>query len=64
MNIIKCNDYCFKIKWGKKYIWPSEHYIECYYDQKQISSMIKEIENEYPRYKGKVKVFRRCLMEI
>lgn len=64
MKILKCHDYCFKIKWGKKYIWPSEHYNECYYSFNQIPEIIKEIEEEYPRYKNKVFAFRRCLVKV
>ena len=63
MKLIKFNDYCFKIKWGKKYIWPGSNYREDYYTKQDISAVIDEIETEFPRYKGKVVVFRRCLLK-
>lgn len=64
MKLIKCDDFCFKVKWGKKFIWPDTlGYKECYYNEEQIPNIIKEIEEEYPRYKGKVTPFRRCLVQ-
>ena len=58
---IKNNHYTFRIKWGKKYIAPDKFYKVAYYRKKDIASVIKEIEEEYPRYKNKVTPFQMTL---
>jgi hypothetical protein len=64
MKTIKFDSYCFKVKWGKKYIWPSEWYVQNYYTREQIASIIDEIETEFPRYKGKVKAFQMMIVAV
>ena len=54
----------FKIKWGKKYIWPDGNYKQCGYLLKGRKEVIKEIEEEFPRYKGKVKCFKLVMSQI
>lgn len=60
---IKCNEYTFRVKWGKKYIAPRNYAIS-YYKKKQIPSIIKEIEIEYPRYKNRVFAFEMVLERV
>lgn len=63
-NIIKYNQFCFKVKWGNKYIWPNEWYKDNFYSKKSIPDLIKEIEEEYPKYKGRVKAFQMTLLKV
>ena len=67
MKQIKYNDYEFRAKVGGKYVIPGGkrgHYYRIYYKEKDIPNIIKEIEAEYPRYKGKIKPFRLLVEEV
>lgn len=50
-------NYCVKVKWGNRYISPKMYKGE-FYDLHEIRYIVKEIEDEYPQYKGKIEVFR------
>jgi len=67
MKQIKYNNYEFRAKVGGKYVIPGGkggHYYRHYYKEKDIPNIIKEIEAEYPRYKGKIKPFRLLIEEV
>jgi hypothetical protein len=67
MKQIKYDFYEFRAKVSGKYIVPGGkrgHYYRVYYKEKDIPNIIKEIEAEYPRYKGKIKPFRLCLESV
>lgn len=57
MNI-KISLFVPKVKWGKKYINPNTNwYGSSLYKKKDIANIRKEIEEEFPKYKGKVCFF-------
>lgn len=60
---IPLNTYFFKVKRGNQYIWPHERYKTRSYSLRSISLVIKEIEDDFPRHKGKVVAFQMALLK-
>ena len=73
---IKQDLYEFRVKIGNKYVIPGGAYPRrdrgglmggwyngAMWNKKDIPKIIEEIEQEYPRYKGKVKAFQVVLEE-
>jgi hypothetical protein len=59
--------YEFRVEIGNRYVIPggkNGRYSGSQYNKKSLPEVIKEIEGEYPRYKGKVKAFRVILEEV
>jgi hypothetical protein len=59
--------YEFRVEIGNRYVIPGGRnglYSGRQYNKKSIPEVIKEIEGEHPRYKGKVKTFRVILEEV
>ena len=62
---IKQDLYEFRVKIGGKYVVPGRGFYEGrMYKKVNIPKIIEEIEQEFPRYKGKVKAFQVILEEV
>lgn len=62
---IKKDLYEFRVKVGNKYVIPGGGFYDGrMYKKEQIPDIIEEIEQQYTKYKGKVKVFQVVLEEI
>lgn len=58
----KINQFTPKVKWGNKFIdIDGGYYCDNFYDKKIIPLVRKEIEDEFPRYRGKVVFFQHSL---
>lgn len=64
---IKKDLYEFRVKIGDKYVRQTSRigwYDGAMWNKKNIPKIIEEIEQEFPRYKGKVKAFQVVLEEV